>query len=87
MKPVIDATKFGSITADGETFDHDIVIRLSGKVKNRMEEVVEAAVRQLTANGKYRIVEVADGRVLAKGAQNRGSVIDPLGVVSARLGG
>jgi hypothetical protein len=32
MKPTIDGTKFGSITVDGETYDHDIVIRLSGKV-------------------------------------------------------
>jgi hypothetical protein len=39
MKPVIDATKFGSITVDGETFDHDIVIRLSGKVKNRKRKL------------------------------------------------
>jgi hypothetical protein len=39
MKPVIDATKFGSITVDGETFDHDIVIRLSGKVKNRKKKL------------------------------------------------
>ena len=39
MKPVIDATKFGSITVDGETFDHDIVIRLSGKVKKRKKKL------------------------------------------------
>ena len=39
MKPVIDATRFGSITVDGETFDHDIVIRLSGKVKNRKKKL------------------------------------------------
>jgi hypothetical protein len=30
VKPIIDAMKFGSIPVDGETFDHDIVIRLSG---------------------------------------------------------
>ena len=35
----IDATKFGSITVDGETFDHDIVIRLSGKVKKRKKKL------------------------------------------------
>ena len=35
MKPTIDGTKFGSITVDGDTFDHDIVIRLGGKVKKR----------------------------------------------------
>ena len=35
MKPHIDRTEFGSITVDGETYGHDIVIRLSGNVKKR----------------------------------------------------
>jgi hypothetical protein len=39
MKPTIDGTQFGSITVDGETFDHDIVIRLSGKVKKRKKKL------------------------------------------------
>ena len=39
MKPRIDGTTFGSITVDGETFDHDIVIRLSGKVKKRKKKL------------------------------------------------
>ena len=33
MKPQIQDTEFGSITVADEEFDHDIVIRLSGKVK------------------------------------------------------
>ena len=39
MKPHIEETKFGSITVAGETFDHDIVIRLSGKVKKRKKKL------------------------------------------------
>jgi hypothetical protein len=39
MKPRIDGTEFGSITVDGETCDHDIVIRLSGKVKKRKKKL------------------------------------------------
>jgi hypothetical protein len=39
MKPTIDRTKFGSITVDGETFDHDIVIRLGGAVKKRKKKL------------------------------------------------
>ena len=42
MKPVINGTKFGSITVDGETIDHDIVIRLSGKVKKRKKKLSKA---------------------------------------------
>ena len=39
MKPTINGTKFGNITIDGESFDHDIVIRLSGKVKKRKKKL------------------------------------------------
>ena len=39
MKPHIDGTEFGSITVDGEAFDHDIVIRLSGNVKKRKKKL------------------------------------------------
>jgi hypothetical protein len=39
MNPHINGTKFGSITVDGETYDHDIVIRLSGKVKKRKKKL------------------------------------------------
>jgi hypothetical protein len=31
----IDATEFGSITVDGKTYEHDLIIRLSGKVEKR----------------------------------------------------
>ena len=39
MKPQIDGTIFGSITVNGETYDHDIVIRLSGNVKKRKKQL------------------------------------------------
>lgn len=39
MKPHIDGTAFGSITVDGEIYDHDIVIRLSGNVKKRKKKL------------------------------------------------
>ena len=39
MQPHIDASSFGSITVDGETFDHDIVIGLSGTVKKRKKKL------------------------------------------------
>jgi hypothetical protein len=31
----IESTKFGNITIDGETYEHDVVIRLSGEVAKR----------------------------------------------------
>ena len=39
MKPTIQGTEFGSITVDDEVYDHDVVIRLSGKVKKRKKKL------------------------------------------------
>jgi hypothetical protein len=35
MRPKIDDTWFGSITVEGQRYEYDIVIRLSGKVRKR----------------------------------------------------
>ena len=35
----IDRTEFGSITIDGKTYDHDVVIGLSGKVTKRKKRL------------------------------------------------
>ena len=39
MKPKIEKTDFGSITIDGELYNHDVVIRLSGKIKKRKKRL------------------------------------------------
>jgi hypothetical protein len=39
----IENTTFGSITIDGKTYEHDVLIRLSGEVVK-----VEEALRHLT---------------------------------------
>ena len=39
MQPQIQNTEFGFITVDGEEIDHDILIRLSGKVKKRKKKL------------------------------------------------
>ncbi len=39
MKPIINDTSFGSITINGEKFQHDVIIRLSGKVKKRRKKL------------------------------------------------
>jgi hypothetical protein len=38
-KMPIDATEFGSITVDGKTYEHDVIIRLSGKVEKRRKRL------------------------------------------------
>jgi hypothetical protein len=42
MKPHIDRTMFGSITIEGERFEQDVIIRLSGKVKKRKKKLSKA---------------------------------------------
>lgn len=39
QRPVIDDTSFGSITVDGESYDHDIIISLEGEVKKRKKKL------------------------------------------------
>jgi hypothetical protein len=42
MKPVISDTGFGYITIQGSRIEHDIVIRLSGKIKKRKKKLSKA---------------------------------------------
>ena len=39
MEPRIDATRFGSITIGGKVIDHDVVIRLDGRIKKRKKKL------------------------------------------------
>jgi hypothetical protein len=38
-KMPIDQSEFGSITIDGKTYDHDVIIHLSGKVDKRKKKL------------------------------------------------
>jgi hypothetical protein len=42
MMPRIDGTEFGSITIEGDTINHDVVIRLDGSVKKRKKKLSKA---------------------------------------------
>jgi len=35
----IDSTEFGAITVDGKTYEHDVIIRLSGSVEKRRKRL------------------------------------------------
>ncbi len=35
----IDGTEFGSITIDGETYPHDVIVRRSGEVRKRKKKL------------------------------------------------
>jgi hypothetical protein len=42
MKPNIDGTKFGSITIEGNVFEHDVIIRRDGEVYKRKKRLSKA---------------------------------------------
>ena len=42
MQPRIDDTRFGSISIGGTVYRHDVVVRLSGKVKKRKKKLSKA---------------------------------------------
>jgi len=42
VRPKIDDTWFGSITVEGERYEYDVVIRLSGKVRKRNKQLSKA---------------------------------------------
>ena len=42
MEPRIDRTEFGSVTIEGEVFDHDVIIRLGGRMEKRKKKLSKA---------------------------------------------
>ena len=42
MEPKIDRTQFGSVTIDGDTITHDVIIRLDGRVEKRKKKLSKA---------------------------------------------
>ena len=50
----IESTTFGTITMDGKTYDHDVVVRLSGEVVKRKKKTVEEVLRHLAYPLKRR---------------------------------
>jgi hypothetical protein len=64
MKPKINGTEFGSITIDGETYEHDVIIRLNGEVKKRKKKLSKEVY------GTSHIVSKEEAKhVYEKGAQ------------------
>jgi hypothetical protein len=56
MKPRIDETHFGSVTIDGKVFEHDVLIRLGGKVEKRKKKLSKAVY------GTSHTVSLAEAR-------------------------
>jgi len=65
MNPKIDRTEFGSISVMGETFDHDILIRLDGQVKKRKKKLSKEVY------GTSHIVSKAEAEAIYEQGSNR----------------
>ncbi len=64
MEPRIDGTRFGSITISGETYEHDVLIRLGGGVKKRKKKLSKARY------GTSHIVSLIEARhIFDEGAE------------------
>jgi hypothetical protein len=63
MKPTINRTAFGSITIAGEQFEHDVIIRLTGRVEKRKKQLSKAIY------GTSHVLSLAEAKhVREKGA-------------------
>jgi len=55
MRPQINGTKFGAITINGDVLDHDVVIRLNGKVK-KLSKAIYGTSHIISLEAKHRVV-------------------------------
>ena len=72
----IDATEFGSITVDGKTYEHDVIIRLSGKVEKRRKRLSkeEYGTSHIVSKTEAKFVFEDGCDVLIVGAGQQGNV-------------
>ena len=72
----IDATEFGSITIDGKTYPHDVVIRLSGEVEKRRKRLSKDVYGTSHVISKAEAKHVHDDgcELLVVGAGQEGNV-------------
>jgi len=71
-----DNTKFGDITIDGKTYDHDVVIRLSGDVVKRKKKLSKKlyGTSHLISEGEAKFVFEKGCRLLVLGSGREGNV-------------
>ena len=61
MKPRINGSEFGTITIEGEVFEHDVIIRLDGEVKKRKKKLSKAVY------GTSHVVSLDEARHVHQG--------------------
>jgi len=76
MKPKIERTQFGSITIEGSVFEHDVILRLRGKVKKRKKKLSKRlyGTSHAVSLDEARHVYQAGAKHLIVGAGQHGTV-------------
>ena len=72
----IEDTKFGSITIDGKTYEHDVIVRLSGKVEKRKKKLSKEkyGTSHIISRAEAKFVFEDGCDVLIVGAGQEGNV-------------
>ena len=73
MKPHIDGSSFGSITIDGQAYDHDVVIELSGEIhkrKRKLSESMFGAPHMVSLEEAKDVFERGAERIIIGSGQN-----------------
>jgi hypothetical protein len=75
-KMAIEDTKFGSITIDGKTYEHDVILRLSGKVEKRQKKLSKEmyGTSHIISKAEAKFVFEDGCDVLIVGAGQEGNV-------------
>ena len=72
----INATEFGAITVDGKTYEHDVIIRLSGAVEKRRKRLSkeEYGTSHIISKAEAKFVFEEGCELLVVGAGQQGNV-------------
>ena len=72
----INGTRFGSITIDGKTYKHDVIIRRSGSVKKRRKRLSKAiyGTSHIVSKREAKHVMEKGARLLIVGAGQEGQL-------------
>jgi hypothetical protein len=72
----IDASEFGNITIDGKTYEHDVIIHLSGKVEKRNKKLSKAeyGTSHIISKAEAKAIFETGCELLIVGAGQEGNV-------------
>ena len=74
----IEGSEFGNITIDGKTYEHDVIIRLSGKVKKRQKKLSKRqyGTSHIISRAEAKFVfEKGCGVIIVRGSRRERAIV------------